>query len=364
MRILIAPDSFKDALSAQDVVAAITRGLRMRFPNVEIDPCPLSDGGEGATAVLSAQLGLLRVDIDTVDPLMRPLRTAYAMAGDYAVIELAAAAGLDLLAAQERDALRTTTLGVGRMIADAVSRGARRIDLAIGGSATNECGIGMAAAMGWRFLDAARKEVAPIGASLGSIAHIDIPALPGFQLTALCDVRAPLTGPEGAAYVYARQKGADDAAIAQLDAGAANLARVVARELRRDGLADIPGAGAAGGTGFGVLAFFNGALKPGADAVMDAVGFDARMRAADLVITGEGRLDAQTAQGKLVAAVARRAMSTPVIALCGRVDATREEIAVLGLHEAIEISDRTAALADQLARTAENLERAVSHLDL
>lgn len=368
MRILIAPDSFKDALSAADAAAAIARGLKRKAASHTLVEFPLSDGGEGALAVLAQHLDLKRVEIDAVDALFRPIKASYGLSADgsSAVIELAAAAGLQMLAPHERNPLDTTTLGAGLMLADALTRGARDVFLAIGGSATNDCGIGIAQALGWRFLDAQGAPVAPTGAGLARIAHITPPAQtrPPHVLRIARDVQIPLLGESGAARMFARQKSADDAAIAALEAGAANLCDIVHREIDSSRPETLPGSGAAGGAGFGAKVFAGGELLDGAEAIMDAANFQAECDRADLIITGEGRLDGQTAHGKVVAAVARRARTAgaPVIALCGRVDAAPEDIEQLGLRRAVEISDRRAPLPDQLARTGANLERAAFEL--
>jgi len=256
------------------------------------------------------------------------------------------------------------------MFADALRRGARDIFLAIGGSATNDCGIGLASALGWRFLDDAGAPIRPVGGELHRIARIEAPQppLPHFVLRVARDVQIPLLGPTGAAHMFARQKGADDAAIATLEAGAAHLCEIVHQQIDLGRPENFGGVGAAGGAGFGAMVFLGGGLYDGAEAVMDAMDFQSEAERADLIITGEGRLDGQTVYGKVVASVASRARwngkKTPVIALCGAVDATRAEIEALGLRDAIEISDRTLPLAQNLARTAENLERAAAALKL
>lgn len=372
MRILVAPDSFKDALSARDAADAIARGLKRHIFPHKIVTFPMADGGEGTMDVLAAHLQLTRIEIDTVDALFRPIRAHYGLSADgkSAVIELAAAAGLEMLAPHERNPLSTTTLGVGQMLADALQRGARDVFLAIGGSATNDCGVGLASALGWRFLDDAGEPVRPIGGELHRIARIEEPAtpLPPFVLRIARDVQIPLLGPTGAAHMFARQKGADDAAIAALEAGAAHLCEIVHAQIDLGRPENFGGVGAAGGAGFGAMVFLGGGLYDGAEAVMDAMDFQAEADRADLIITGEGRLDGQTGYGKVVAAVTLRARwkgkTTPVIALCGAVDAAPGEIAGLGLRAAIEISDRTLPLSENLTRTAENLERAAAALKL
>jgi glycerate kinase len=365
MRVVVATDSFKHALAAPAACAAIAAGLRATHADAAVEERPLSDGGQGALEVLAQALALGLVGIDAVDPLGRPIRAAYGLsAGDgLAVIETARACGLELLAPEERDPLAASTFGAGLLLKDAIARGARRVLLAIGGSATTDAGIGMAAALGWRFLGADGAALAPNGAALLRIARIVAPPprdLPAIEV--LCDVAAPLFGPEGAAFVYAPQKGADAAAVAALDAGL----RAIDALLAKPGLAETPGAGAAGGLGFGAAAFLGARLVRGADRVMDLVGLDAALAHADLVVTGEGRLDAQTAQGKLIAALCARArgFGVPVVALCGQVEASAQDIRALGLSAAIEISPRGIPPPTALAETAANLTRAAAALDL
>ncbi len=357
-------------MSARDAAEAIARGLkRHAFPH-KIVTFPMADGGEGTMDVLAARLGLQSVEIEVANPLFRPRRARYLLGGAHAVIELAEAAGLQLLAPAERDPLNTTTLGVGKMLADALARGARDIFLAIGGSATNDCGVGLASALGWRFVDDAGEPIRPVGGALHRIARIEPPTtpLPNFVLRVARDVQIPLLGPTGAAHMFARQKGADAAAIAALEAGAAHLCEIVHQQIDLGRPENFGGVGAAGGAGFGAMVFLGGGLYDGAEAVMDAMDFQAEADRADLIITGEGRLDGQTGYGKVVAAVTLRARwrgkRTPVVALCGAVDATAEEIAQLGLKDAIAISDPAAPLTENLARTAENLERAAAALKL
>jgi glycerate kinase len=367
MRILVACDSFKDAVSAEEACAAIARGLRSARPDALVSELPVSDGGEGAVAALSRPLGLTTVTAAVSDPLGRTIEASYGLSADgrMAVVDMASAAGLERLGACERDPERTSTMGVGQLLADARRRGAVRAVLAIGGSATNDGGAGAAAALGWRFLDAEGRAVNDLtGGGLTMIAEMIAPErLPFHRLDVLCDVRNPLCGPTGAAHVYGPQKGADPAAVDRLDAALAHLA-ALASDLGMEGLAQLPGAGAAGGLGFGAVAFLGGELKPGAEVVLDLLGFDDAARAADLIVTGEGRLDGQTAQGKLIATLARRAGATPVVALCGALDATPDAIAALGLSGAYAINDGSGPLSGRLARTAADLESAAGMLPI
>ena len=301
MRVLIACNSFKDALAADAVCSAIDRGFRRAHPDAVTTMMPLSDGGEGVLDILRRTLSLRPVALEVSDPLGRPVKAGYGISADNstALVEMAEASGLQRLTIEERNPLLTSTFGTGQLLADARGWGARRALLAIGGSATNDAGVGAAAALGWKFLDAAGKDVAPMGGNLQQIAHIVPPTAMAFeQVEVLCDVTNPLYGPSGASWVYGRQKGGTEQSLAYLDEGLRHIAALVEKETGRKGLADVPGAGAAGGLGFGALAFMNGTLKRGIEMVLDLVGFDAAAAHADLIITGEGHIDGQSGQGK------------------------------------------------------------------
>jgi glycerate kinase len=369
MQILIACDSFKDALNALEVCQAIARGWREAWSDSQLVLFPLADGGEGTAQILTYHSGGQWVERTVRGPLFQPVNAAYGLSGDgkTAYIEMAAAAGLPLLRPAARDPLKTTTYGLGELIMDAVEGGAERILLGIGGSATNDAGLGMATALGYRFLDEQGEGLLPIGANLSKIKHIDRSQAriePGaIAVEVLCDVRNPLYGPQGAAQVYAPQKGADPAAVRLLDDGLRHFAGLLESAFGRD-FASVPGAGAAGGLGAGAMAFLGATLRPGIEAVMALTGFEAELQQAQLVITGEGKLDAQTAQGKLIQGIARQAKAAgvPVIALCGAVAATPAEIAALGLQAAFSIQTRPASLPEALDATAENLEQAAFNL--
>jgi glycerate kinase len=370
MRILIAADSFKDALPAPDVCAAIAAGLRQRSDaSLTVTDFPLADGGEGTGEMLCRHLSLDSLSVDTCDPLGRPMRAHIGLARDksIAVVELAQASGLQLLAEHERNPINTSTFGTGRLIAHAIELGAQRIVLAIGGSATNDAGIGMAAALGWRFLDAGEKDVPLVGGRLQHICRIVPPVnRVATPVDVLCDVTNPLYGDEGAAHVFAKQKGASEADVEVLDAGL----RHVAALLRAQGLSDVSphtaGGGAAGGAGYGAMVFLNATLHRGIDYLLDITQFDTAVDAADIVITGEGKLDNQTLRGKVIRGVCERAArrDIPVIALCGRLSATDEELHNIGLQAAYCINDGTSSLRDALPRTAERLTYTAARMPL
>jgi len=363
MNILVACDSFKDALPADAVCRAIAAGLKKNHPGATVSEMPLSDGGEGLLDVLGQALALKWIEIKAADPLGREVMARYGVSADgiTAVVEMARASGLQLLTLAERDPLKTSTYGTGQLLADARARGAKRALLAIGGSATNDAGIGAAAALGWRFLNANNQPVAQDGGHLKDIVRL-VSAEPPFQtMDVLCDVTNPLFGPRGAAWVYGRQKGGNDAGLAELDDGLKHIAEVVKAQTGRD-VAQMPGAGAAGGLGYGAVAFLGAQLRRGIEVVLDITGFEAAAARADLIITGEGHLDGQSAQGKLIQGLCGRSGGKPVIALCGKLSASPEEIRAIGLKAAYSINREERPLAEMLANTAVNLEKTAASL--
>ncbi len=363
MHILIACDSFKDALAADGVCRAIAAGLRQRHPDARITEMPLSDGGEGLLDVLRAPRGLNWMEKDVADPLGRTIRGRYGLSADRqtCVVEMAEASGLQCLTLGERDPLKTSTFGTGQLLADAKAHGARRAILAIGGSATNDAGIGAAAALGWGFLDANGNTVPPDGGHLKNIARLVAAPIPFESMEVLCDVTNPLFGPKGAAWVYGPQKGGTTESLTFLDEGLQHIASLVKDQLGRD-IAQTPGAGAAGGLGFGAMAFFGATLRRGIEIVLDMTGFDAAARDADLIITGEGHLDGQSAQGKLIQGLCGRAGKTPVIALAGKLSASPDQVREIGLKAAHCINREEKPLAEMLASTAANLQKTAAEL--
>lgn len=338
MKIVVAPDSYKGSLGALAVAEAIERGVRAVFPDAEIAKVPIADGGEGTVDALVVATGGRVEELEVRGPLGEPVRARWGVlgAGDTAVIEMAAASGLPLVPRERRDPRVTTTYGTGELIRAALDAGLRRIVVGLGGSATNDGGAGMARALGVRLLDAAGAELPEGGAALARLARIDVrgldPRLAEAELIVACDVDNPLTGPRGASAVFGPQKGATPEGVRALDAALARFADIAAAATGRD-VADRPGAGAAGGLGAGLLLFTPARLRPGVEIVLEATGFDALVRDADLVITGEGRTDAQTAMGKApvgVAAAAKR-HRVPVVCLSGGLGEGADEVLAAGI---------------------------------
>lgn len=364
MKILIAPDSFKDALSAPDVCHAIERGVRRALPGAGCVLFPLADGGEGTAEVLAWHLQGKMVKRTVSGPLGNPVEAHYLLSADgrTAFIEMAQASGLQLLAPADRNPLKTSTFGTGELVRDALGRGVKKILLGIGGSATNDAGMGMAAALGWHFYSKNGKRTPPSGEHLEAVETILPPAADGQQtlpaeIEVICDVDNPLFGEQGAVHVYARQKGADDAAVVRLDAGLRHFSKKLEAHFGRD-FSKIPGAGAAGGLGAGAVAFLGAELRPGIETVMELVGFESVVKNADLVITGEGKLDGQTMRGKLIHGICKKAgaYGVPVVALCGTLEATVSELEETGLLAAFSILREPQSLNDAIRSTSEALE--------
>lgn len=329
MKIVVAPDKFKGSLSAADAAAAIARGVRRAWPGAEIRQVPVADGGEGTMrALVKATRGTV-VRRKVVGPLAKPVVAELGILGGQssqrtAVVEMAAASGLKLVPPHKRNPLITTTYGTGQLIRAAIELGCKKIIVAIGGSATNDAGAGMAQALGWQLLDAKGRQIGFGGGALKNLSAIKPPLAPcpssPVLILGACDVRNPLYGKNGAAYIYAPQKGATAAMVRELDNGLRQFAKIVKRDLGKD-VAHFAGSGAAGGLGAGLVAFLNAELRRGVELVLEAIQFDRILRGADLVITGEGKIDEQTAQGKApwgVATAAKR-RRIPVIAFSGAV---------------------------------------------
>jgi glycerate kinase len=372
MKIVLAPDSFKGSASAARLCDAFASGIRSVLPDAELVKLPLADGGEGTMEHLVAATGGQIRTVPTVDPLGRPIEGRYGVLGDgkTAVIELAEASGLTRLAPEERDPRRTTTYGTGLLIKAALDAGIRSFLIGLGGSATNDGGAGLLQALGLRLLDEEGRELERGGAALARLAAIVgssfDPRIRESRFVAACDVDNPLTGPNGASAVFGPQKGADAEAVRELDAALERYAAIVAQHTGVR-VRTMPGAGAAGGAGAALFAFLNAGMKPGAELVMQAAGFAEKIRGASWIVTGEGRLDSQTASGKLVSRVcaAARKAGVPVIALCGSVEPNPELPGRIGLTAAFALAPGPCGLEEAMAsaeRWAEERAAAVFRL--
>ena len=366
MRIVIAPDSFKGCLNALNVALAMRRGVQRVYPDSVIDMIPMADGGEGTVEAILCTVRGEKIKIDVTDPLGRSIEAAYALIdeGETAIIEMAAASGLTLLNNQERNPRVTSTQGTGMLIRNALDLGVKKILLGIGGSATNDGGAGMAVALGVKLLDAEGIELAQGGAALLNVANIDMsrldPRLAKVQIEVLCDVQNPLCGPEGASVVYGPQKGANPEAIRVLDTALLKFGEVLSR-VAGTNLLELAGGGAAGGLGAGVVGFLGAKLRPGSQMVLEVVNADEKIKHADLVLTGEGRTDFQTAYGKVPVGVSALAQkySVPVLIISGSVKGSPDFLADLGVASCFSVAEGPATLDEAFLQAEEQLERAV-----
>lgn len=360
-KILLVPDSFKGTLSSRQVCQVMAGQLRRFFPQAQVKSIPVADGGEGSVEAFLAAAGGERRTRTVTGPFGEPVEAFYGILGDgrTAVIEMAACAGLPL-AEGRLNPERATTYGVGELLLAAKEAGCTKAILGLGGSCTNDGGAGAAAALGAKFTRADGAAFIPTGGTLGEIAALDVSpvaqALQGMELTAMCDIDNPLYGDAGAAAVFAPQKGADAAMVARLDAGLRHLGQVSARCLGRD-FSHLPGAGAAGGLGFGMAAFCGAQLRMGIDAVLDAVGFDSLLPGTDVVFTGEGKIDSQSARGKVVSGVAARCRKAgvPVVAVVGQIGQGFEEMYQQGLTAVFSINRAAQPFAESRFHAGENL---------
>ncbi|MGO5063982.1 glycerate kinase [Bifidobacterium pseudolongum] len=371
MKIIIAPDSFKGCMSAEQAAKAMERGIRRALPQAECVLVPMADGGEGTVQSLVDATGGELLETTVTGPLGTPVRAQYGMLGDgrTAVIEMAAASGIAYVDERTRDPRITTTYGTGELVRDALDHGVTSFIIGLGGSATNDGGAGMAQALGVRLLDAQGGELPFGGAALADLAAIDVsgidPRLGTADIRLASDVTNPLTGAQGASAVFGPQKGADDATVAQLDAALRHYAAVIRSELGRD-VESIPGAGAAGGLGAGFLAFTGAHMQSGVSLVVEATGLIQQAAGADWCFTGEGGIDSQTQYGKTPIGVAQAVKSSSprccVVALAGTVGSGIEELYGKGIDAVFGIIPRAGSLEQVLAAGEWNLERCAENV--
>ena len=369
MKIVIASDSFKGSLSSIEVAQAATRGIKAVYPDCEVIAVNVADGGEGTVEAVVEALGGEIVTTTVSDPLGREIQARYGIAGNKAIIEMAAASGLPLLRPEERNPWLTSTHGTGELIMDAMRRGCRQFLIGIGGSATNDAGTGMLQAMGFRFYDSQNQEIEHCcGGTMHMIARIDdsevAECVRQSQFAVACDVDTPFCGKDGAAPIFAPQKGANPDMVARLNAGMASLAEVIENKYHIN-IVPVAGAGAAGGMGGGFRAFLNATLKRGIDMVLDTIDFDQMIAGADLIITGEGKIDFQTAKGKTAAGVLARAKAQdiPVIAIGGCVERC-ESVEQMGFAGIYPITEEKLPLeiAMQAEVAAMNIEKTIKKI--
>ena len=344
-KIVVASDSFKGSLTSLDVAQNVEKAIREVYPLCDVLKVNVADGGEGTMEALQQTLGGVRVSLVVKDPLGREIEATYVILNDgfTAVVEMSAASGLPLLKSDERNPLKTSTYGTGQLICDALDRGCRKILVGIGGSATNDAGMGMLQALGFRFLDAQGNQLQPVGENLQLVSSIDPtgrhPDLDKTEFVVACDVKAPLYGRNGAAYVFAPQKGADQKMVEMLDAGLRHFSEVSSAMAGYD-CSQMQGTGAAGGLGYAFRQYLDARLERGIEMVLDAIGFDDIISGADLVITGEGRVDSQTLTGKTPFGVAQHAhrQRIPVVVIGGSVEIDVLQVREAGFNDVIQVT--------------------------
>lgn len=371
-KILLIPDSFKGTMSSSEICEIMKKAIHTYYPETEVISIPVADGGEGTVDSFLAAVGGKKVHLTVKGPYFEDIQSFYGILPDNtAVVEMAAAAGLPLVG-ENKHAEKTTTYGVGQLISHAVASGCRKIIIGLGGSATNDGGTGAAAALGVRFINAKGESFIPVGETLSEIASIDTsgldPDLKGVEMITMCDIDNPLCGPRGAAAMFAPQKGADEAMVRILDQNLAHMAEIVKKDLGRD-IINLKGAGAAGGMGGGMAAFFGSKLQMGIEIVLDAVHFNELLDGADLVFSGEGKIDSQSLGGKVVIGVARRTKKkgVPLIAIVGDIGDDIEGVydegvsAIFSINRvAVPFNEAKLRSKSDLALTMDNLMRFIS----
>jgi glycerate 2-kinase len=363
MKILIATDKFKDSLSAQKVCEVLKKGILKTFPTAVCETLPLADGGEGTLETLQLVLGGEFVDCQVNDPLFRPIQAQYLWieSSATAIVEMARASGIELLKKSERNALKTSTFGTGELILDAIKKGAKKIVLTVGGSATNDGGIGMANALGYQFLDENNNLLKPVGEHLIHIKNIDNSlinkSLKNIKFIVATDVINPFYGKNGAAHVFGKQKGADDLGIELLDKGLQNLSDVFQKTFKKD-VQNSPGSGAGGGIGGGAIAFLNAQICSAADWILEITNVSEKLKNSDLLITGEGKIDIQTWQGKLISRLLHNAKieNVPVILVCGTMQDVEQIIEQDGIIYAVSILNEPMSLENAISQTSQLIE--------
>jgi glycerate kinase len=357
MTVLIVPDKFKGSLDAPQVCLAIEDGLKESNKKIRATSVPMADGGEGTSDMLTEVSRGKKIKVKVYDPFFRAIEGEYGVSGDgkTAFVEMATASGLQLLKPSERDALKGTTYGTGQLIVSALEHGVTSIILGVGGSGTNDGGIGMGEALGARFYDESGNAVKPVGGSLQAIRSVDIsnlhPQISTVSVTAICDVNNPLYGVHGAAHVFGPQKGATPEVVKFLDEGLRNFAAVVQRQLGID--INFPGAGAGGGLGGGAKIFFNIKFQSGIKFIIDFIGLEALIQKSDLVITGEGKMDEQTLSGKVVKGVADLCLKyhKKLVVVVGKNELPFEKTSSIGVHKVVSLLDGSISQAEAFRST-------------
>jgi glycerate kinase len=364
---VLIPDKFKGTMSSSEICAIMTKAIKKAYPDAETTSIPVADGGEGSVDAFLEALGGEKVQVKATGPYGKSMDAFYGiLPGNRAIIEMAATAGFALVGDDKRPD-QTTTYGVGELMLDAVKHGCTQIIMGLGGSSTNDAGCGAASACGVTFLDKEGKKFVPVGGTLSKIAHVDIstrsPLLDGITITTMCDIDNPFHGKNGAAYIFGPQKGADEAMVRTLDAGLESLASVVKQDMGIE-LQNIPGTGAAGGMGGGMVAFFGSKLQMGIETILDAVHFDDLLEKTDIIFTGEGKIDGQSLRGKVVIGVARKAKAhkVPVIAVVGDIADDTDGAYDEGVTAIFSINRLAIPYKEAKVRAKKDMEKTMNNL--
>ena len=370
MKIIIAIDSFKGSLSSMEAGKAAIEGIREVLPNSQTELIPIADGGEGMLSVMQNTYHCSNHTIQVHNPCMEPIHATYGIAlnTSTAFIEMATASGLPLIREDQRNPMKTTSFGTGELIKDALEKGCTHFIIGIGGSATNDAGTGMLQALGFQFLNKNHQVLEHGGEILSQIASIDTanvhPLLKNAHFTIACDVRNPFYGPNGAAHIYARQKGADDTMIVELDKGMESFAQVILQTTGKD-IRHIPGSGAAGGMGGGMLAFLNAELKSGSDLLLDICEFEKKIQNANLIITGEGKIDQQSLMGKITGKILQMGLvhNIPVIAITGSIE-DKNTLLEAGFHGIYATRPKDMPLKEAMKKeeAIRNIHKTIKHI--
>ena len=359
MKFLFASDSFKGTLSSEKIIQLLTQSAEEIFPGCKTAGTLIADGGEGTVDAVIAMTKGSTIEVAVHGPLMEETKAVYGRISDTsAIIEMAAASGLPMVPGGLRNPLNTTTYGTGELIKDALDKGFRDISIALGGSATNDGGMGAMAALGVKFYDEAGEELKGVGSDLGRVVKVDVsglhPAVKETRFTVMCDVNNPLTGPEGATYTFGKQKGGTPEILDQLEAGMKSYAQVVGKALKKD-IDNLPGAGAAGGLGAALCGFLNATLKSGIETVLDLIDFDQMLEGVDVVVTGEGRIDWQSAFGKVPSGIGMRCKrkGIPAVAIVGGMGKGAEKIYEFGVDSILPTINGAMEIEEALERAEE-----------
>lgn len=365
-KLIVIPDSFKGTISSIDICRIVKKNVHHHFPECEVIAIPIADGGEGTVDCFLQTASAQKVTVRVSDPYGDPIAANYIKIGDNAIVEMAQCAGLPLVE-QRLNPACTTTYGVGEIMLHAIQHGAKKIMLGLGGSCTNDAGAGMAAALGAVFYQESNTTLIPTGNNLSQVSRIEIDKLQkqlqGIEIVAMCDINNPMYGPNGAAYMFAPQKGADQQMVIHLDNQLRAFAQTIQTQLHKR-VDNLPGAGAAGAMGAGVVAFLNGTLQSGIQTILDFVNFDTLIEDADMILTGEGKLDAQSLHGKVVIGVAQRAKlkKVPVVAIVGAIDDDIDEIYQQGISAVFSINQKPIPFSRARLYTQNNLCKTVDNL--